>query len=190
MVDVLRASMKYIAFCLIYLWMMPSPALAAQVCVTIDSLAWTREQQNLVATASYHLAFSSGQNTVPTVTGDQICYNDPTFDVPSTVTTASVLSKIDAILAQRSVDLANAAVKQQAFADEVTGVTGNDLCSAELSEIEIRIDNRVAALQAQLDATTTATEVKAHIRNQLYPALGTVFKRIAKCLRARAGSGQ
>ena len=73
--------------------------------------------------------------------------------------------------------------RQMVFESEVTT---NDLCTAILSEIESRIDTEVAALQAQLDATTTAAEVKAHLRNQLYPKLGAVFKKIAKCIRARA----
>src|SRR3990167_11044783 len=48
--------------------------------------------------------------------------------------------------------------RQMVFESEVTT---NDLCTASLAEIETRIDTEVAALQAQLDSTTTATEVKA-----------------------------
>ena len=76
--------------------------------------------------------------------------------------------------------------RQQAFTDEIAGTTGNDICDASLAEIESRIDAKVASLQAQLDATSTNAQVKAHLRNDLYPALGLVFKRIGKCIRARA----
>ena len=181
--------MKHFAYFFIYFLMGLPSASAVQVCSTLNVTGWTQEQRNLIPFTTYRLAFEAGQDVVPTITGNQVCYDDPTFNVPSVITTASILSKINTTLAQRSVDLANVAVKQQAFTDEISGATGNDVCDASLADIETRIDNRVAALQAQLDATTTAAEVKAHLRNQLYPALGTVFKRIAKCLKARSALG-
>ena len=72
--------------------------------------------------------------------------------------------------------------RQQAFDNEIAT---NDLCTASLADIESRIDTEVATLQTQLDATGTAAEVKAHLRNQLYPKLGAVFKKLGKCLKAR-----
>ena len=74
--------------------------------------------------------------------------------------------------------------RQSVFESEITT---NDLCTASLAEIESRIDTEVAVLQAQLDASpNNLAGVKAHLRNQLYPKLGAVFKKIDKCIRARA----
>ena len=77
-------------------------------------------------------------------------------------------------------------VRKQAFADEVAGTTGNDLCNAELDVLTTKIDTWVANRQAELDTTTNFTQAKAHLRDQLYPVLRTVFKRIARCVRGRA----
>ena len=75
------------------------------------------------------------------------------------------------------------AQRQAAFESEITT---NDLCTASLAEIETRIDTEVDALQAQLDASpNNLAGVKAHLRNQLYPKLGAVFKKLGKCLKAR-----
>lgn len=75
---------------------------------------------------------------------------------------------------------------QQAFTDEISGSTGNDVCSAALSAITTKIDAWVANRQAELDAASNFAQAKAHLRNQLYPELGTVFKRVMRCVRARA----
>lgn len=80
--------------------------------------------------------------------------------------------------------------EQQRQATLATERTTNDLCTAELNEITQRIDTRVATLQTQLDATTTQAQVKAHLRNELYPALGNAFKQVARCLKARTDRGQ
>lgn len=76
-----------------------------------------------------------------------------------------------------------AEAQRQAALDQE--IITNDLCTATLAEIESRIDAEVATLQTQLDAApNTASGIKTHLRNQLYPKLGAVFKKLGKCLRA------
>jgi len=60
-------------------------------CVTLDTSAWTQDQRNLRQAVAYDLAFQSGINEVPTVTGDQICF--PTLDPTSLITSSSMLTR-------------------------------------------------------------------------------------------------
>ena len=115
--------------------------------------------------------------------GDELCFNDSTLNLSTILTESTILTRLVADDIARQTTIQAETQRQAAFEQEVMT---NDLCTASLAEIESRIDTEVAALQAQLDATTTAAEVKAHLRNQLYPKLGAVFKKIAKCIRARA----
>lgn len=76
--------------------------------------------------------------------------------------------------------------RQDALATERTS---NTFCTAELDEITQRIDTVIGTLQSQLDATTNQAQVKAHLRNDFYPAIGTAFKKMARCLKARTDQG-
>ena|SRR3990167_3714522 len=166
---------------------------AIEICVDVDVSAWTQAQRNARQAIAYVLANDvGGQNLHPhspsgaqvtEVGNTQICFTDPLFDVPTVITTQTMLNQYAIMIANNQTDAATEAQRQAAFESEVTT---NDLCTASLVEIENRIDTEVAALQAQLDATTTAAEVKAHLRNQFYPKLGAVFRKLGRCVRARA----
>ena len=168
-------------------------AFATEVCVDIDVSAWSQAQKNARQAVAYILANNvGGQNLVPhSPSGNQvvesgntqICFTDPLFDVSTVITTQTMLNQYAMIIDNKERDAVEESQRQAAFEQEVTT---NDLCTASLAEIESRIDTEVATLQAQLDATATAAEVKAHLRNQLYPKLGAVFKKIGRCMRARA----
>jgi len=81
--------------------------------------------------------------------------------------------------------------RQQAFENEITT---NNFCSGELSElaaqIDAAIDAWVTARQAEMNATTNFATLKAALRDQTIPAIGTILKtgvrKLARCVRARA----
>ena len=170
---------------LLLMILLTTPVWAAEECVTVDTATWTQAQKNRLPALAGSLAGVQGDTRIPTrYTESLICWDDPTFDVPTVITTQTILDRYAMEEAVRQSAETAEATRQVAFESEVMT---NDLCTASLAEIESRIDTEVAALQTQLDATTTAAEVKAHLRNQLYPKLGAVFKKIARCLKARAG---
>jgi|SRR3990167_2996005 len=74
--------------------------------------------------------------------------------------------------------------RQQAFTDEIVGTTGNDICHAELTVIQTKIDAWLAARQAELDAATTNAQIKASLRNEFSPAVASAFLKVMKCVRA------
>ena len=76
------------------------------------------------------------------------------------------------------------AARQQAFTQEINGTTGNDICHAELEEITTKVNTWLATRQAQLDAATTSTQVKASLRDQFYPAVAQAFLKVMKCTRS------
>lgn len=76
-------------------WLLLCPAVfAAEVCVSVDTTGWTTRQQNWREAIAYRLAFEAGQNLLPTVTGDAICFTDPTFDVPTVITVQTLLNRM------------------------------------------------------------------------------------------------
>lgn len=78
-------------------------AFATEVCVDIDSSAWTQEQRNARQAIAHALAFNpGGQNLIPhspsgaqvTEAGNtQICFTDPIFDVPTVITAQAMLDR-------------------------------------------------------------------------------------------------
>ena len=60
-------------------------------CVTIDTSTWTQPQKNARLAVAYDLAFKSGVNEVPIVTGDQICF--PMLDPTTLITASSMLTR-------------------------------------------------------------------------------------------------
>lgn len=73
--------------------------------------------------------------------------------------------------------------RQQTFTNEVSS---NTLCTAELSDLDGRVDAWVASRQAEIDAATNVAQVKAAMRGQIIPQIGTIAKKLARCVRARA----
>lgn len=80
-------------------------------------------------------------------------------------------------------EVANSALQ----ASYTTEIDGNDLCTATLAEVDARINATVSTLQTQVGAAAnTVAGIKNHLSTQLYPTLGTAFKKLARCIRARA----
>ena len=75
--------------------------------------------------------------------------------------------------------------RQQAFTDEISGTTGNDICNAELSVIASKLDTLKAANQADIDAITNVASAKVALTN-MNNRYDLVLRRIARCLRARS----
>ena len=77
-------------------------------CVTLDTSAWTQDQRNLRQAVAYDLAFQSGVNEVPTVTGEEICF--PTLDPAALITGSAMLTRhaeLEAIRQAAATDEAN-----------------------------------------------------------------------------------
>ena len=60
-------------------------------CVTLDTSTWTQEQKNARIAVAYDLAFTSGVNEVPTVTGNDICF--PILDPTALITESAMLTR-------------------------------------------------------------------------------------------------
>ena len=181
--------MRFLVACCT-LWL---PQLAWAACVDVPASGVPRPYRTSVA---YHLAFQAGHDEAPTdgqglqpgqSKVDTICFQ--TFDPTGIVTDATMLTVYTQQEALRqAAQLADQARESALVQERQT----NDLCLAELGEITTRIDARIATAQAQLDATNTQAQVKAHLRDQFYPAVGSAFKAITRCLKARTdrGAGQ
>lgn len=61
--------------------------------------------------------------------------------------------------------------RQQAFTDEISGITGDDLCNAELAVIDTKLDTGINTIT---DLATAKTFLRV------------ALKKITRCLRARA----
>lgn len=88
-------------------------AWAAEVCVTIDTTGWTAQQKNWRSATAYRLAFEAGQNLQPTLSGETICFADPTFDVPTIITAQTLLNRMAQQETQNAAEAAQIAIDQQ-----------------------------------------------------------------------------
>lgn len=68
---------------------------AAETCKTLDTSTWTQDQKNQRQAIFYALAFGAGQDVVPRVEGDQICFESPNFNVNNLVTFTNFKNKLD-----------------------------------------------------------------------------------------------
>ena len=74
--------------------------------------------------------------------------------------------------------------RQQVFTNEISS---NDFCDAELADIASRIDQVKTTLDWRVDAAANnIAGIKSYLKNDLHPALVTAFKKVARCMRARA----
>ena len=104
---------------------------------------------------------------------------NPVDGVPDSVTEMSPAQKT----AMDAPDLAESQ-RQQAFTNEISS---NDFCDAELSDIAARIDQVKTTLDGRVDAApNNIAGIKSYLKNDLHPALVTAFKKVGKCIRARA----
>ena len=81
-------------------------AFAGEVCTTPDTTGWTTRQLALREATAYRLAFEAGQNLVPRMRGDSICFENPTFDVPTVITAPLLLSKMTQLASEETARLA------------------------------------------------------------------------------------
>ena len=65
----------------------------AEVEIKLDTSTWTQEQKNLLQAITYSLAYSAGDDNVPTVKGDTVVFIDPKFDT-KLITEQVILDKI------------------------------------------------------------------------------------------------
>jgi hypothetical protein len=135
---------------------------------------------------AYRLHFEAGEDIIPTLQGETICFPNSTVDLPTVLTEQAILDRFAQDEAIRQAARAADAVRQDALRQEVRT---NNLCTAELEEITNRIDARIAAAQSQLDAAANLAQVKAHLRDQLYPAIGQMIQAVTRCLKARTDAG-
>jgi len=84
--------------------------------------------------------------------------------------------------------------EQARQANFTSEIVGNDFCTGELAAVkaavDAQIDSWVTARQAEINATTNVATLKAALRDQTIPAIGsamkTGLKKIVGCVRARA----
>ena len=80
---------------LVFLLFWVTPVWAAEVCTTVDTSTWTQEQKNLRQAITYSLSYAADPtaNKLPTLKGDQVCFQDPSFDVPTVMTGQKILNQ-------------------------------------------------------------------------------------------------
>ena len=155
-------------------------------CMSYDTTAWTQSQRNHLSSIAYRLLFEAGENVVPTQTVEgmvsQLCFEGSSSDLNAILAETAILARMQQEAETQAANLAVELLRVQSLEDERRI---NPLCNAELDALTSRIDQTIANLQGQLDATSTVAQVKTHLRDQVYPALGTAFKQVARCLRAK-----
>jgi predicted NBD/HSP70 family sugar kinase len=182
------------------------PSTAQAACVTLDTSGWTQEQKNLITAISYHLIYQAGQNIVPTVNGNEVCFEGSTGNLSAIINETTILAAY-AANQQAGEEAAQAeAMEQEAYIQEIGS---NDLCEGTLDEMIARaaayvnakrvlIDTQKANFDAQVDAVsnfnTAAVKValkqisanNATAYNQILDVVKTVAEKQAKCGLARA----
>lgn len=171
--------------------LVPQLAFAAEVCVDIDVSTWTQEQRNARQAIAHALAFNpGGQNLIPhspsgaqvTEAGNtQICFTDPTFDVPTVITAQAMLDRYAVEEAARQAAATVAANRQAAFESEISG---NDFCTGELADLTTRIQTVRDTLNTAIQGASNVSQVKAAMTN-LNDAYATGFRKLLRCIRSR-----
>ncbi len=68
---------------------------AAEVCVTVDTSNWTDAQKHVLAAHAYWLAYNVGNDdNFPRVKGNNVCFDNPKFNVAEIITTEALLDHI------------------------------------------------------------------------------------------------
>ena len=165
---------------LIVLGILVWAGVAEAACITYDRSAWTIEQKNFTQAIAYRLIFEAGENIVPTVTGDEVCFANSTVTLP---TAQQILDRFAQDDAARAIEQAAAIAREQAFETEIAT---NNLCTAELQDIIDRIDVEQAAIQTAIDASNNLAQAKTAMTTMNQRVAGAL-KKVAKCLRAARG---
>lgn len=80
---------------IIFLFIFSSNLFATETCKTLDSSTWTQNERNQRQAIFYALAFDAGQDVVPRINGDQICFESPIFNVNNLVTRTNFKTRLD-----------------------------------------------------------------------------------------------
>ena len=160
--------LRFILALLLVMGSLTPCVLAATVCVPVNSSGWTADQKSKREPVVRRLAFEAGQTVTPTITDTQVCVPDPTFD--PVVVLAPLLSRINQSIQTDADEVMVQQQVQQAFTNEITT---NTFCTAELAELDTRIDAAVDA------APNTVSGLKTMLKAAL--------KKMVRCTRARAG---
>lgn len=158
--------MKPLASLVCFFWSIPS---VFGSCVTYDMSTWPQNERNHLASVTYRLLFEAGENIVPTLTGDTVCFENSVSDL-NTVLSVQVVR--DRFQADELVRAQLTQQEQQRQADFETEITTNTFCTAELTELDTRIDAAVDA------APNTVAGIKTLLKSAL--------KKVSRCVRARA----
>ena len=86
--------MRRLLLGLLLLGCLPGRGEAAEVCVTVETTGWTTRQVAWREATAYRLAFEAGQNRLPTVAGETICFKDPAFEVATIITAQTLLARM------------------------------------------------------------------------------------------------
>lgn len=144
---------------------------AAEVCIAVDTTTWTAEQRSLLVAGAVALRSQAGESALVTrwtASPGEVCFDSPVIDLTPVLVPSALLTRIQADLAAAEQARLVEETRQSAFEAEIAS---NNVCTAELSDIESRID-------AVIDPVSTLVEAKV--------AMKIALKRIARCLRARA----
>lgn len=176
------------------LLLFPQLAFASEVCYVVDIASWTQTQKNHLAALAVDARQVAGESAPLTqwsnATG-QVCFDSPTVDLTSALSPATLLTRFAAW--EAADQAANQAEDQRQAAFE-SEVIGNNFCSGELADVKAAVDAQidawVTARQTEINATTNFATLKAALRDQTIPAIGTAMKTGLKkavgCVRARA----
>ena len=156
---------------------------AESVCTFIDMSSLPIEEQSdaKLEAWSYQLSYKadSTSDLKPTVKDATICVDNPTYDVPT------VFSK-DALETVRTTNKAEYEKDVAISESFTTELTTNTYCDvAALADLDTAIDTLVTSWQTQLDSTVLLSDLKTHLRDQFYTALGEILKKGFRCLEAR-----
>ena len=106
---------------------------SAEVCVTIDTTGWTNRQKTWREGTAYYLAVQAGQDVVPTLTGEALCFTNPTFDVPTVITATTLLNKMAQQEGQNATETTQMQTDQQELETLTSGLVADDTAWVSLT---------------------------------------------------------
>jgi len=112
-----------------FIWLLMTATVNAS-CVTLDRSSWTKEQIIMTPAITYLVYFEAGENIVPDITDDVVCFKDSTLDVPRIINETTILDRFaieDAILeANLVIWIAEDRAKQVKAADDAGEIISVD----------------------------------------------------------------
>ncbi len=105
-------------------------------CVTLDTSGWTQNKKNMRMPVAYALAYESGQNIVPTVSGKDICF-EGSADIDIAVNQTTFDQRYDSD--KLALDIADAEMQALSIEFE-TEKLNSEFRELTLSQIDSKID--------------------------------------------------